>query len=79
MATRALADGEAGAVVEDAVVEDAFAVEVGAAAAESEAGVDAEADGNPRPSLTSTRAMADDPKKANKMAAMASLTSLPLT
>jgi hypothetical protein len=26
-----------------------------------------------------TRAMADDPKKANNMAAMATLTSLPLT
>jgi len=81
VATRALAVDETGAVVEDAVVEDAFAVvfaaEVGAAAAESEVGVDAEAGVNPRPSLT--RAMADDPKKANNMAAMATLTSLPLT
>jgi hypothetical protein len=85
VATRALAVDETGAVVEDAVVEDAFAVvfaaEVGAAAAESEAGVEGEADVNPRPSFTGTgtRARADDPKKANNMAAMATLTSLPLT
>jgi hypothetical protein len=55
------------------VVEEPFAGEVGAA--ESEAGVEAEAGGDPRPSA----ATADDPKKANNMAAMASLTSLPLT
>jgi hypothetical protein len=76
-----LAVDETGALVEDAVAEDAFAdvfaAEVGAGAAESEAGVDAEVDGNPRPSLTKARA--DDPKKANNMAAMATLTSLPLT
>ena len=79
VATKGLAVDEAGAVVEDAV-EVAFAVAVGAAA-ESEAGVDAEAGVNPRPSFTGTgtRARADDPKKANNMAAMASLTSLPLT
>jgi len=85
VATRALAVDETGALVEDAVVEDAFAdvfaVEVGAVAAESEAGVDAGAGVNPRPSFTGTgtRARADDPKKANNMAAMATLTSLPLT
>ena len=83
LATRALAVDEAGAAVEDAVVEEAFAVAfaVGAAAAESEAGVDAEAGVDPRASFngTGSRARDDDPKKANNMAAMASLTSLPLT
>jgi hypothetical protein len=64
-----LAFGETGAVLEDE-----FADEV-RAGAESEAGVEAEARGDPRPSA----ATADDPKKANNMAAMASLTSLPLT
>jgi hypothetical protein len=58
-------------------VEDVFAAEVGAGVAESEAGVDAEAGVNPCPSFTRTRARADGPKKANNMAAMASLTSLP--
>jgi hypothetical protein len=64
-------------VDEDAVIEDVFAIEAGAAAVELEAGVDAEAGVNPRPSLTKARA--DDPKKANNMAATATLTSLPLT
>jgi hypothetical protein len=59
--------------------EEAFAAEVEAGGAESEA----EPEDGVRPSLT--RAMAevvnpkDDPKKASNMAAMASLTSLPLT
>ena len=79
VATRALAVDETGALVEDAVVEDAFAAGVGAAAAESEAGVDAGAGVNPGPSFTRTRARADGTKKANNMAAMATLTSLPLT
>jgi hypothetical protein len=63
------------------VFEESFAVEVEADVAES--GAETEAEGGVRPSLT--RAMAavvnpkDDPKKANKMAAMASLNSLPLT
>jgi hypothetical protein len=61
--------------------EEAFAAEVEAGGAES--GVEAEAEGGVRPSLTRAIAVVvnpkDDPKKANKMAAMASLTSLPLT
>lgn len=56
---------------------DALALEVEAGVAVSEAGVEAAADVNPRPSLTSARA--DDPDKANNMAATATLTSLPLT
>jgi hypothetical protein len=69
------------AFVEDAgvVFEEAFAAEVEAGGAESEA----EAEGGVRPSLTRARAVVvnpkDDPKKASDMAAMASLTSLPLT
>jgi hypothetical protein len=55
----------------------ALAVKVEAGVAVSEAGVEAAADVNPRPSLT--RARADDPDKANNMAATATLTSLPLT
>jgi hypothetical protein len=80
-ATRAFEVGAADAG-EDVFVEDAFAleVEVGAGAeSEAEAGVDAGA-GRPLPSLI--RAKADDPsgnpKTANNMAAMATLTSLSL-
>jgi hypothetical protein len=57
------------------VFDDPLADEVEAGAAESEAGDEARAGAGVRPSLT--RAWADDPKNANKMAAMASLTSLP--
>jgi hypothetical protein len=63
VAVRALAFGETGAVLEDAIAD---AVRAGAAESEAEDGVEAEAGGNPRPN-------------ANNMAAMASLTSLPLT
>jgi hypothetical protein len=77
------ASGRAVAIIEftlaeaTGVFDDPLADEVEAGAAESEAedGVEAEADGNPR----SSAATVDTPKNANNMAAMASLTSLPLT
>jgi len=56
-------------------VEDALALDVETCAAESEAGVDAEAGVNPGPSLT--RAKADGPTKASNMAATATLTLSP--
>jgi hypothetical protein len=58
----------------EVVADAAFAADTEAGAAESEAGVDAEA-GARRPS--SPRAKADDPKNTNSMAATATLTSLP--
>ncbi|HET8888559.1 MAG TPA: hypothetical protein VFQ41_06620 [Candidatus Angelobacter sp.] len=75
-ATRALTSGEADAVVEGAFVEDAFALGIEAGAAESEVGAGVNAgEETPRPSA----AKAGDPKSANSMAEMATLTSLPLT
>jgi hypothetical protein len=81
------APGSAVAMVVLAFVEDAGVVFEEAFAAEIEAGraggaeSEAEAEGGVRPSLTKAMAVnpKDDPKKASDMAAMASLTSLPLT
>ena len=64
VATRACGETEV-------VAEAAFAVEVAAGVAESEAGVDAEAGAR---RLSSARARADDPKNTNNMAATATLT-----
>jgi hypothetical protein len=78
VASRAFAFGDTGTVDEEvfaagveALAADPDAVESVAEAGEEGVGV--------RPSLTRAMAAVDDPKKANNMAAMASLTSLPLT
>ena len=67
-ATRAFAVGAEDAAVEGSFVEDAFALEVEAGAAE--VGVDSD-EGRPR----SSAAKADGPNNANSMAATATLTS----
>jgi hypothetical protein len=72
-ATRAFAVDEEEALAEAAFAEYAFALEVEAAES-AEAGVDA-GEGRPRRSA----AKADDPNNAKNIAAMATLTSLPLT
>lgn len=75
-ATRALAVDEEEVAVEDSFVEDAFALEVEAGVAESEAEAGVEAgEGRTRPSV----AKADGDNNAKNMAATATLTSLPLT
>jgi hypothetical protein len=81
VASRAVAFGDTGTVGEEvfAAGVEALAVDPDAAESVAEAGADGEAGVGVRPSLTRAMAAVDDPKNANNMAAMATLTSLPLT
>jgi hypothetical protein len=81
VASRAFAFGDTGAVGEEvfAAGVEALAADPDAVESVAEAGADGEEGVGVRPSLTRAMAAVDDPKNANNMAAMATLTSLPLT